>query len=544
MDSNGDGHTDDEFSSDSSPDDPASSESSDCGSGMFSSAHHFNLTARSLTNNITNNYNNTPAVPLDFRMIPLGDIDLQSEHDTGGVVYRQNERCSVRRVYSAKIDGRASEMTVAVYQGNGAEEEWRQHIAKYMSVRHPNIIQISGAATSHNIYAMLFHGDLIPFRHFLELYRHSPTFTVYIHAYCTTEFRKINEYFDSTFTHDLYLPDCTLWIRQSTGQLCMDLVPYFHSTYFPGNFSSSQTIKPLTPLTQETMVIDSLALDHYHFICTVHLSQPQHFSPSTPITLNPGAIMFCPSRDQLEDAVEIALLVDPDIHLQRPITDAPEGFLFVCPIKDFQSGPTSFRWPECPAYWSLDPSGIERLSTDEATHLGFPSIQFKTWVEGYFWDASVYAGLRQFHQGKGFDPDSQEIARHLGHPLYRLPGEVDASFAHGVGEDSSAEDNQSCATAEDESDSENELEKSGENHVDDEHPSAENDENAGGTKNEHGDLKKSVENQVHDLLSSEKRPEDSDLYQKIPLSWTFQLFMDVQLALIVFLALSWLYDQV
>jgi hypothetical protein len=54
-------------------------------------------------------------------------------------------------------------------------EEWREDIAKYMSVRqvprnilvaysslnyppsHPNIIQICGAATSNNIHATVFH---------------------------------------------------------------------------------------------------------------------------------------------------------------------------------------------------------------------------------------------------------------------------------------------------------------------------------------------------------------------------------------------------
>ncbi|KAJ7366232.1 hypothetical protein DFH08DRAFT_797234 [Mycena albidolilacea] len=61
---------------------------------------------------------------------------------------------------------------------------------------------------------------------------------------------------------------------------------------------------------------------------------------------------------------------------------------------------------------------------DEAARPEFPSIQFRTEISVTFWDASVYAGLR-------FDPDSQDVARHLGEPFYRLPGEVDASFAHG-----------------------------------------------------------------------------------------------------------------
>jgi hypothetical protein len=67
----------------------------------------------------------------------------------------------------------------------------------------------------------------------------------------------------------------------------------------------------------------------------------------------------------------------------------------------------------------------------EATALGFPPIQLAINVHGSSWDASVYTGLRQFHQGKGFDPDSQAIAHHLGYALYQLSTEINPMFAHG-----------------------------------------------------------------------------------------------------------------
>ncbi|KAJ7310824.1 hypothetical protein DFH08DRAFT_668408, partial [Mycena albidolilacea] len=95
-------------------------------------------------------------------------------------------------------------------------------------------------------------------------------------------------------------------------------------------------------------------------------------------------------------------------------------YLFLCPAKDLQTGPSSFKWPDCPAYWSRDPSGAEHLTMAEATQLGFPSIQSTLNVKGWYWDDSVYAGLHQFHQGKGFDPDSHEVALHLGYPLYQM----------------------------------------------------------------------------------------------------------------------------
>ncbi|KAF8214496.1 hypothetical protein K438DRAFT_1749605 [Mycena galopus ATCC 62051] len=55
-----------------------------------------------------------------------------------------------------------------------------------------------------------------------------------------------------------------------------------------------------------------------------------------------------------------------------------------------------------------------------------------TEVRGYSWDKTVYAGLRQFHQAKGFrvDPDSQEVARYLGESLYQLSPGTDIPFAY------------------------------------------------------------------------------------------------------------------
>jgi len=114
-------------------------------------------------------------------------------------------------------------------------------------------------------------------------------------------------------------------------------------------------------------------------------------------------------------------------------THEPEGYLFVCPPGDFQTGRHSFQWPECPAYWSLDPSGAAPLSTEDAKILGFPILHMETFVYGHSWDSSVYDGLRRFHQGKGFDPESQELAIHLGYPLYKLSTEVVGPFACATG---------------------------------------------------------------------------------------------------------------
>ncbi|KAJ6571610.1 hypothetical protein B0H19DRAFT_663259 [Mycena capillaripes] len=91
---------------------------------------------------------------------------------------------------------------------------------------------------------------------------------------------------------------------------------------------------------------------------------------------------------------------------QKPST----GFLFLCPEEHFQITTASYRWPEYPAYWSCDPNGVERLSMDEATLLGFPPLEFKSRIQGCSWDSNVYAGLRRFQEEEGFDPDTSEYA--------------------------------------------------------------------------------------------------------------------------------------
>lgn len=120
-----------------------------------------------------------------------------------------------------------------------------------------------------------------------------------------------------------------------------------------------------------------------------------------------------------------------EVEVSASTVDHPAGFLCLCPKKYFRTGPSSFRWPDCLAYWSLDPSGIERLSRPEAARLGFPSPQLNTGIWTKSWDGSLYAGLSQLHRAKGFDPDTQDIAWHLGCPLYELSSDRDAPFAHG-----------------------------------------------------------------------------------------------------------------
>ncbi|KAJ6460547.1 hypothetical protein C8R45DRAFT_1029373 [Mycena sanguinolenta] len=112
--------------------------------------------------------------------------------------------------------------------------------------------------------------------------------------------------------------------------------------------------------------------------------------------------------------------VEFSLSIPFPEQNPPDGYLFLSSPMEFKTGPSSFRWPDCPAYWSLDPSGSNPLSAEEASILGFPRIELATEIGGVFWDDAVYAGLRKFHVAKGCDPDSQDVAHELGYPLYEL----------------------------------------------------------------------------------------------------------------------------
>ncbi|KAF7337200.1 hypothetical protein MSAN_02272300 [Mycena sanguinolenta] len=159
------------------------------------------------------------------------DLDLVEEihqNKRSSVVGRRNRRAGVRRMYHANLADRESgrKMTVAIYQGNGAEEEWRRDHAVYESIRHPNIMQVYGLVDTKKLCAMVFHDELIPYDEFLRRFQHSTILTTYILAYCTAEWEDARDYYESNFPMaDLDYRQLPLWIRAATGQLSVDLRP-------------------------------------------------------------------------------------------------------------------------------------------------------------------------------------------------------------------------------------------------------------------------------------------------------------------------------
>ncbi|KAJ7116884.1 hypothetical protein C8R44DRAFT_791587 [Mycena epipterygia] len=68
-------------------------------------------------------------------------------------------------------------------------------------------------------------------------------------------------------------------------------------------------------------------------------------------------------------------------------------------------------------YWSLDPHGSTRLTSEMAEELGVPHVFLESWVTGASWTQQQYDMLAEFHDTKGFNPFSPDIAITLGYPL-------------------------------------------------------------------------------------------------------------------------------
>ncbi|KAJ6534288.1 hypothetical protein B0H19DRAFT_1323887 [Mycena capillaripes] len=358
-----------------------------------------------------------------------------------------------------------------------------------------------------------------------------------------TELReKYRNYHFSTafFWACMYRSEYMVWIRSSTGHLCIELTPpesvAASLIRVGGHFRPSGTSLLDPPEASET--INSMSLQHYHSICYWHLNRSYHLLISTNISVNLGTIRHF-SGPEYESSFEIAFTTDwirvsrifgirmfntanvpyrifmfplridyseegprfcgmagfdacfplryhsllimqckfcnvEDEYQRQIFSDdsrswswlaqanhifnsldiksnfedyvfvertryslkfsganfLPPGYLFLCPLVERETEvPGCLGIPDCPAYWSLDPSGAERLSPEKASNVGFPEIELCTQVYGRSWDSSVHAGIRQFHEAKCFDPYDQEVALELGVPLFQVSCEQDALCA-------------------------------------------------------------------------------------------------------------------
>ncbi|KAJ6523861.1 hypothetical protein B0H19DRAFT_647046 [Mycena capillaripes] len=172
-----------------SPAYPATNDSG-CGGAFFAGAQHFTI-AGGIFNNFTNSCPTTHLMPSDFRLIPLGDLDLRPKMGLDGrsvAMLRPQGRACMRRIYSARIHGSKPSMTAALYEGDRAEERWREDISRYSELRHPNLFQLYGMITSGSLHAAVFHDDVISALELVEKYRNSHFSTVFFWACMDGEF--------------------------------------------------------------------------------------------------------------------------------------------------------------------------------------------------------------------------------------------------------------------------------------------------------------------------------------------------------------------
>ncbi|KAJ7863602.1 hypothetical protein B0H14DRAFT_2264546, partial [Mycena olivaceomarginata] len=67
-------------------------------------------------------------------------------------------------------------------------------------------------------------------------------------------------------------------------------------------------------------------------------------------------------------------------------------------------------------FWSFSPDGKERLKESEAEELGVPKVLLQTLVYGQSWSKQQYNLIHEVQLAKGFNPETNELAKYLDYP--------------------------------------------------------------------------------------------------------------------------------
>jgi len=127
------------------------------------------------------------------------------------------------------------------------------------------------------------------------------------------------------------------------------------------------------------------------------------------------------------DKLSCLIAVDTEIrHMLRAEGTVCEAHLVPRPVGVRHQGariglefPDANNW-----YWSLDPSGITRMTPDECDAIGLPRWKFYFLPTINAWHEYHYNAIREFAETRGFDPYSTDVARLLGLPLVELESNV------------------------------------------------------------------------------------------------------------------------
>ncbi|KAK7063383.1 hypothetical protein R3P38DRAFT_2756321 [Favolaschia claudopus] len=137
-------------------------------------------------------------------------------------------------------------------------------------------------------------------------------------------------------------------------------------------------------------------------------------------------VLSCVDNDRDPRTYSFVASVEAHIKCTYIARHSPEAYLFLPPQSAFlTSDRTRIQHPSSTPFWSRNPGGRERLSHEEAVALGLPTIEFEITVTHALLCDGVHEALRAFYTGKGFDPDSTQIAKQLKLLMMHFPDEAD-----------------------------------------------------------------------------------------------------------------------
>ncbi|KAF8187377.1 hypothetical protein K438DRAFT_1972996 [Mycena galopus ATCC 62051] len=115
-------------------------------------------------------------------------------------------------------------------------------------------------------------------------------------------------------------------------------------------------------------------------------------------------------------------------YLLRPEGTLLQAYLFPCSVGVRREGPyTGIEFPDTDHfYWSLDPSGIPRMSEDECDRNGLLRWKFLFVPTGNLWHNYHYNVVRELSEARGVDPYSNTVAQLVGLPLAEMEPAVQA----------------------------------------------------------------------------------------------------------------------
>ncbi|KAF7340341.1 Reverse transcriptase-RNase H-integrase [Mycena venus] len=455
---------------------------------------------------ITNNLIGTTANQTrgDFRYVNLGDLILLGEIDKQNIV----EYLPIhRRRTGAVVD------------------HIKVQVQKAQQYRHPFSAQLFGFTCSAGLNALIYHDDIMTISQIQKMHAQSALASLYTKNQMWQQFYAAYWYWSETTRKEIDDLPGTVWIRLSTGKLCLDIGNGVEQCIDIWGRLAGSTLAELPSFKLmenelHTKLLCALKLDEFHAM--VAICGKQNFSYNLPsltetITLpsicitddrgdfqshqfltiafsnhptpndiyvgpwhsyplhnevmptgwtrveyldNPEHLLWMPVQfNEVNNVIkwwvsqqnyvckhlQCAIGAKEDYQLLHLITsidfdcildtrlnsftlqgtfmtNAPQhqAYLFLFPPQvELVDGRFTIMNPDDSEkyYWSFDPTGLNRLTREAAEDIGLPTPQFSVRVIGWRGDGSTLDMIREFHAAKGFNPDSQDAAIAMGHPL-------------------------------------------------------------------------------------------------------------------------------